>query len=142
MHDPRRAPTQYNDYRGEAVADIADTMNLTHLAQRLNISKGFWPAGFDFSIDETGFSMERPEVTVSIYAVDSNEYGWGIDAVKKSAVSKDGALPVTRFSKKIPVQELFTFFKRFHVTGFNKALGAEKVEVVQSVWCDESRQSP
>lgn len=132
MYDPRKANTQYNDYRGETAADIADGVNLTDLAQRLNINRDFWPVGFDFSIDETGLSVERPELYVSIYAVDSNEYGVGIDAINKSVFGKDGALRVTCFSDKIPVQEFFAFFKRFHVTGFNKALRAEKVEVVQS----------
>jgi len=140
MYDPRKAQTQYNDYRGEAAADIADRINLTDIAQRLNIDKDFWPVGFDFSIDETGLSIERPKVYVSIYAVDSNEYGAGIDAVNKSVLNKDDALPVTRFSKKIPVQEFFAFFKLFHVTGFNKALRAEKVEIIQSVGCDESHR--
>ena len=131
MYDPRKAHTQYNDYRGEAAADIADRMNLTDLAQKLHVNKDFWPVGFDFLIDETGLSIERPEINVSIYAVDSNEYGAEIDAINKSVLSKDGVLLVTCFSKKIPIQELFNFFKRFHVTGFNKALRAEKVEVIQ-----------
>jgi len=133
MYDPRKAHTQYNDYRGEAAADIADRMNLTDIAKQHNINKDFWPVGFDFSIDETGLSIERPEVNVSIYAVDSNTYGAGIDAINKSVLNKDDALTVTCFSKKIPVQEFFAFFKRFHMTGFNKALRAEKVEVIQSV---------
>ena len=137
MSDPRKAHTQYNDYRGEAAADIADRMNLTDLAQRLNIDKDFWPVGFDFFLGETGLSIERPEVYISIYAVDSNEYGAGIDTINKSVLSKDGALPVTCFSKKISFQEFFAFFKRFHVTVFNKVLRAEKVEVIQSVECDE-----
>jgi len=138
MYDPRKAHAQYNDYRGEAAADIADRMNLTDLAQRLNIDKDFWPIGFDFFLGETGFSIEHPEVYISIYAVDSNEYGAGIDNINKSVLSKDGVLPVTCFSKKIPLQEFFAFFKRFHVTGFSKALSAEKVEVIQSAGCDES----
>lgn len=140
MYDPRKAHTQYNDYRGEAAADIADRMNFTDFTQRLNIDKDFWPVGFDFFLGETGLSIEHPEVYVSIYAINSNEYGGGIDAINKSVLSKDGVLPVTRFSKRIPVQEFFTFFKRFHVTGFNKALSAGKVEVVQSVECDESHR--
>jgi hypothetical protein len=140
MYDPRKAHTQYNDYRGEASADIADSINFTDLAQRLDIDKAFWPVGFDFFLGETCLSTEQPEMNVSIYAVDSNEHGIGIDAVNKSVLSKDGTLPVTRFSKRIPVQEFFTFFKRFHVTGFNKALSAGKVEVVQSVECDESHR--
>jgi hypothetical protein len=132
MSDPRKAHTQYNDYRGEVAADMADRLNLTDLAQKLHVNKDFWLVGFDFLIDETGLSIERPEINVSIYAVDSNEYGAGIDNINKSVLIKDGALPVTCFSKKIPVQEFFTFFKRFHVTGFNKALRAEKVEVIQN----------
>lgn len=140
MYDPRKAHTQYNDYRGEAAVDIADRMNLTDLAQQLNIDKDFWLVGFDYFLGETGLSIECPEVYVSIYAVDSNEYGAGIDNINKSVLSKDGALPVTCFSKKILLQEFFAFFKRFHVTGFNKALRAEKVEVIQSVGCDESHR--
>ena len=140
MYDPRKAQTQYNDYRGEAAVEIADRLNLTDLAQRLQINKDFWPVGFDFFVDETGLSIERPEVYVSIYAVDSNEYGAGIDAINKSVLSKDGELPATCFSKKIPVHEFFAFFKRFHVTGFNNALRVEKVEVVQSIGCDEPHQ--
>lgn len=131
MYDPRKAHTQYNDYRGEAAADIADRINLTDLTQQLNINKEFWPVGFDFFVDKTGLSIEHPEINVSIYAVDSNEYGAGIDAINKSVLSKGGALPVTCFSKKITVQEFFAFFKRFHVTVFDKALRAEKVEVIQ-----------
>lgn len=140
MSDPRKAHAKYDDYRGEAAADMADGLNLIDFAQRLNMNKGFWPVGFDFSIDETGLSLERPEVNVSILAVDSSAYGAGIDAINKSVLSKGGALPVTCFSKKIPVQEFFVFFKRFHVTGFNNALRAEKLEVIHSVGCDESHQ--
>lgn len=140
MSDPRKAHTQYNDYRGEAAADMADRMALSDLAQRLHVDKDFWPVGFEFYIEGTGSSMESLEAYVSIYASDSNKYGTGIDAINKSISSRGGALAVTGFSKKIPVQEFFAFFKRFHMTGFSKALRAEKVEVVQSVGCDESHQ--
>jgi hypothetical protein len=81
MYDPRKAHTYYNDYKGEAAANIADGMNFSDIAQRLNIDKDFWPVGFDFFLGETGLSIERPEVYVSIYAVYSNEYGSGIDAI-------------------------------------------------------------
>jgi hypothetical protein len=137
MYDPRKAQTQYNDYKGEAAADLADGLNLKDFAQRLNMDEDFWPVGFDFFLGETGLSIERCEVYISIYGVDSNEYGVGIDAINKSVLSRDGALPVICSRNKIPLQEFFTFFKRFHVTGFNKALRAEKVEVIQSVGCDE-----
>jgi hypothetical protein len=131
MYDPRKAQTQYDDYKGGASADMADGRNLTDLAQRLHINKGFWPVGFDFFVGETGSSIEGPEVNVSIYAVDSDAYGAGIDDINKTVLSKGGTLLVTSFSEKIPIQEFFAFFKRFHVTGFCKGIQVEQVEVVE-----------
>ncbi|MBN1506587.1 MAG: hypothetical protein JW955_07065 [Sedimentisphaerales bacterium] len=139
MCDPRKAAAQYNDYRGEAAADMADGLTLGDLAKQLDIDKRFWPVGFDLYIGETYSPPERPEVFVSVYAVDSNEYGSGIEAVNRKVSSTDGLLRVERFSKKIPAQQLFTFFKRFHVTGFNKTLRADRVDVAQSAWCGESQ---
>lgn len=131
MYDPRKAHTQYDDYKGEAAFDIADSKLLTDLAQRLDISRDYWPVGFDFSFDDTCLSKEYPEFKVSIYAVNSNEYGTGIDAINKSILSKNSSLQVKEFSKKMNVQDFSAFFKRFRVTGFNNVLHAEKVEVVQ-----------
>lgn len=132
MDDPRIAHTQYSDYRGGASADIADGKNLTDLAQRLRVPEGFWPVGFDlFVSDESPISTDRPEVSVSVYAVDSIEYGSGIDDVNQNVSNKGGTLLVTGFSGRIPMKELFAFFKRVHVTGFNKSLQAEKVEVLE-----------
>lgn len=131
MDDPRIAHTQYDDYRGSAAADIADGKSLTDLAQRLHVPEGSWPVGFDFSLsDELAVSTDRPKVSVSVYVVDSAEWGAGIDSINKKVETKGGTLPVIGFSGKIPVQELFAFFKRFHVTGFNKSLRAE-VEVLE-----------
>ena len=132
MDDPRIAHTQYSDYRGVASFDIADGKNLTDLAQRLRVPEGFWPVGFDLFVSgESPISNDRPEVSVSVYAVDSIEYGSGIDDVNQNVPNKGGTLLVTDFSGRIPMKELFAFFKRIHVTGFNKSLQAEKVDVLE-----------
>jgi hypothetical protein len=118
MNDPMIAHTQYGDYKGGASADKADDKNIMELAQLLKVPKSFWPIGFDFLVSDSSTS----EAEVSIYAVDAAEYGSGIDSINQKASAKGGALPVIRFSRRISLSELFSFFKRFHVTAFNKAL--------------------
>ncbi len=129
MFDPKIAHTQYCDYRGNASTDIADGKDLTDLAKRLNVPEGFWPVGFDFFLSTA--SIDRPKVRILIYAVDSDDYGEDIDSINQKASGKGSSLPVTEFSGKIPISELFGYFKRFHVTCFDGSLQTEKLEVLK-----------
>ncbi len=129
MNDPRIAHTQYNDYKGSAAADSADQKSLTDLAQLIKMPKGFWPVGFSFFVSD-GSDVSSPEAIVSVYAVDSTDYGSGIDNINQKVSAKGGTLIVTEFSGRIPLVRLFSFFKRFHVTAFNKVLRAEELDVL------------
>jgi hypothetical protein len=129
MFDPKIAHTQYCDYRGNVSTDIADGKDLTDLAKRLNVPEGFWPVGFDFFLSTA--SIDRPEVRILIYAVDSEDYGEDIDSINQKASGKGSSLRVTEFSGKIPISELFCYFKRFHVTCFDGSLQTEKMEVLK-----------
>jgi len=70
-------------------------------------------------------------VRVSVYAVDSDDYGEDIDSVNQKASGKGSSLLVTEFSGKIPISELLGFFKRSHVTCFNGNLQTERMEVLE-----------
>jgi hypothetical protein len=129
MFDPKIEHTQYCDYRGNASTDIADAKNLNDLAKRLNVPEGFWPVGFDFFLATA--SAERPKVRVSVYVVDSDDYGEDIDSVNQKVSGKGSCLPVTEFSGRIPISELLGFFKRFHVTCFNGNLQTQRMEVLE-----------
>jgi len=78
-----------------------------------------------------GSDVPSPEAKVSIYAVDSADYGSEIDSINQKVSTKGRTLLVTKFSGRIPLAKLFSFFKRFHVTAFNKALRVEKLEVLE-----------
>ncbi len=132
MFDPKIEHTQYCDYRGNASADIADGKDLTDLAKRINVPEGFWPVGVDFFLSgKSAVSIERPKVRILIYAVDSDDYGEDIDSINQKAFGKGSSLRVTEFSGKIPISELFGYFKRFHVTCFDGSLQTEKLEVLK-----------
>lgn len=129
MFDPKIEHAQYCDYRGNASTDIADGHDLTDLAKRLNVPEGFWPVGFDFFLSTA--SIDRPKVRVSAYAVDSDDYGADIDSINQKVSGKGSSLLVTEFSGRIPISELLSFFKRFHVTCFNGNLQTERMEVIE-----------
>jgi hypothetical protein len=129
MFDPKIEHTQYCHYGGNASTDIADGKELTDLAKRLNVPDGFWPVGFDFFLSTA--SIDNPKVRVSVYAVDSDDYGEDIDSVNQKASGKGSSLLVTEFSGRIPISELLGFFKRFHVTCFNGNLQTERMEVLE-----------
>ena len=129
MFDPKIEHTQYCHYGGNASTDIADGKELTDLAKRLNVPEGFWPVGFDFFLSTA--SIGSPKVRVSVYAVDSDDYGEDIDSINQKASGKGSSLLVTEFSGRIKISELLGFFKRFHVTCFNGNLQTERMEVLE-----------
>ncbi len=129
MFDPKIEHTQYCHFGGNASTDIADEKDLTDLAKRINVPESFWPVGFDFFLSTA--SIDSPKVRVSVYAVDSDDYGEDIDSVNKKASGKGSSLLVTEFSGRIKISELLGFFKRFHVTCFNGNLQTEKMEVLE-----------
>ncbi len=130
MNDPRELKIQYGDYKGKAACDIADDKSITDFAQFLRVPKNYWPIGFNFSILDSSHKLE-PKAFVSIYTVDIADYGSGIDNVNKRCQSKGETLLVYKFSKKISLTKLFSFFKRFYVNAFNKSMKAKNIEVIE-----------
>jgi len=125
------------DYKGNVTTEIAEGKDLTDLAKRLKVPEDFWPVGFDFSLTgKPAISPERAKASVSVFAVETSDYfdeteDINIENINKKIKSKSFSLRVSEFSAKMPISELFAFFKSLQITCFHANLQTQRMEVIK-----------
>ena len=137
MEGPGTEQEERCDYKGNVITEIADGKDLSDLAKRLNVPEDFWPVGFNLSLaGKSAVSPERSKVDVSVFAVEASDYfddieEISIEGINKKIKSKSFSLRVSEFSAKMPVSELFAFFKTLNITCFNANLQTQRMEVIK-----------
>ncbi len=137
MEGPGIEQEERCDYKGNVTTELADGKDLTDLAKRLKVPEDFWPVGFDFSLTgKSAISPESAKVDVSVFAVEASDYfdeteDINIENINKKIKSKSFSLRVSEFSAKMPISELFGFFKSLHIACFNANLQTQRMEVIK-----------
>lgn len=122
------ASVQYDDLKGTAAMDGADSPPLIMMAKRTDMPSGYFPVGFRlFRIhpDENGM------IQFQIVAVKTDQTGATMDDIVKYAQSHPD-VPVYSFDGEASAQEFGAYFKRVEIAVLNKLVAPYKVMVQPS----------